>query len=113
MSPHHQGLAVLPRDQGPALPLHCQGYVRSSYYVHKAVATMSILLSLGDLTMLLVALGQEIVTKSQDQDHLEPKKHDLVIFLDQMVSCYICQAEGYLYFELPPICRRLTPCNLS
>ena len=95
---------MLPRDQGPALPLHCQGYVRSSYYVHKAVATMSILLSLGDLTMLLVALGQEIVTKSQDQDHLEPKKHDLVIFLDQMVSCYICQAEGYLYFELPTIC---------
>ena len=52
--------------------------------------TLSILLSLGDLTMLLVASGQETATKSQNQVHLEPKKHDSVIFLDQMVSCYIC-----------------------
>ena len=74
---------------------------------------MSILLSLGDLTMLLVALGQEIAIKSRDQDCIKLQEYDLVIFLDQMVSCYICQAEGYLYFELPPICRRLTPCNLS
>ena len=28
--------------------------------IHQAVVTISILLSLGDLTMLLVALGQEI-----------------------------------------------------
>ena len=49
--------------------------------------TMSILLSLGDLTMLLVASGQEIAIKSWDQDCTKPKKHDSVIFLDQMVPC--------------------------
>ena len=51
---------------------------------------MSILLSLGDLTMLLVALGQEIAIKSRDQDCIKLQEYDLVIFLDQMVSRYIC-----------------------
>ena len=33
--------------------------------IHQAVVTISILLSLGDLTMLLVALGQEIDIKAK------------------------------------------------
>ena len=58
---------------------------------------MSILLSLGDLTMLLVALGQEIVIKSQEEDNTKLKDNDVVIYLNQMVSLYICQ-EGCLVF---------------
>ena len=75
------GLALLPRHQG---------YGNSSLYGVQSSVTMSILLSLGDLTMLLVALGQEIAIKSRDQDCIKLQEHDLVIFLDQMVSCYIC-----------------------
>ena len=59
-----QGPAALLLCLGPALLPRHQGYGNSSLYGVQSSVTMSILLSLGDLTMLLVASGQEIATKS-------------------------------------------------